>query len=275
MAIRFTPSSTEVQAYLNSIRKYEVLSPEEEAELFRRYKEEGDISARDMIMNCNQRIVFSEAKKRAARNAELMDYVDEGNIGLSKAIEAYDPSRGFRFMTIAMWYVKREMSRYKVNSAEMRQSNAGKYTSAIMKIKNRYFSEEGREPSVAELKAGLKDLGIEVKDDRDLLDLRIKSADDEVAEDVSYGSTPEYIEATACRNGWEDIEKTEADSSMASDALAALDPRSREIMRMSFGIGFGREYTDGEIADRFGLTNMRISQLKREALKKMKAALAC
>lgn len=273
MAVRFTPNTGEVQGYLKSIRKYGVLTPEREAELFKFYKESGDASARDLIIASNQRLVFGEAKRRARRESEIMDYVDEGNIGLSQAVEAYDPSRGFRFMTIAMWYVRRAMTGYALNSAEVKKSNAGRYDTAANRIKSRFLQDEMREPTADELLEMLQDAGYDVKDARDLTDLKMKSAQDEVSEDSDYDSSAEYAEATACRNGCEAVEKAEADSSMTSEALSALDPRSRMIIEMAFGIGYLREYADTEIAEKLGLTNMRISQLRREALKKMRTVL--
>lgn len=277
MAIKFTPNIPEVQMYLNSIRKYKVLTPEEETKLFKSYKETGDKSARDRIINSNQLIVFAEAKHRAQRESEIMDYVDEGNIGLSQAVDAFDLSKGFRFMTIAMWYVKRAMGSYKIDNAEVRQSNAGKYTAAVMKIKMKYIQDEHREPSLNELTEELSKLGLEVKDPRDLLDLTVKSSDDMMTDDPdggSYGDSDEYLGKTACRNYWERIEKDEADSSAAADALSVLSQRERQIVCMAFGLGYDREYADIEIAEKLGLTNMRISQLRRGALKKMRAALA-
>lgn len=277
MAIKFTPNIPEVQMYLNSIRKYKVLTPEEETKLFKLYKETGDRSARNRIINSNQLIVFAEAKRRAQRESEIMDYVDEGNIGLSQAVETFDPSKGFRFMTFAMWHVKRAMSCYKIDSTEVKQSNAGKYTAAVVKIKTKYIQDEHREPSLYELMDELEKLGFEVKDPRDLLDLVIKSSDDTSSDDPDseiYGASDEYIGATSCRNSWEILEKQEADSSAAEIALSALTPREKLIVRMAFGLGYDREYADIEIAEKLGFTSMRISQLRRGALKKMRQVLA-
>jgi RNA polymerase primary sigma factor len=274
MAIKFTPNTEEVQAYLNSIRKYKVMTPEEETLAFKLYKATKDKAAYDMIINSNQRIVFAEAKKYAQRDAELLDYVDEGNIGLMQAIEMFDPERGYRFVTFAIWYIKRAMCAYSFSKREVKQSNAGKYIAVVAKIKKEFFQKEHRDPSVYEIADILDGMDLSVKDIRDLLSMSIKSVNDEVTEDMDYDESPEFSKATASKNAAEDEMDDEENDVKVALALAGLDDRSREIVKLSFGIGYDREYSDAEIATKFGLTNMRISQLKRGAIKRMREKLA-
>lgn len=275
MALAFTPQITEVQSYLNSIRKYKVMTDEEERYVFDMYKSTGDKKYLDMIINANQRILFSEAKKYARRESEVLDYVNEGNIGLMQAAEKFDPSLGFRFITFAMYYVRRNMSSYTVTKSEVRKSNMGKYTSTVARIKRQFFQENERDATISEIVELLEKEGLDVKDIRDILDLSIRSVDDTIAEDLTYGQTPEFNEYASSEPDQESVSTYtdgEYNKYTVAKALSMLDDRSREIMEMSFGIGHDRAYTDSEIADKFGLSNMRISQLKRDSIKKMKEA---
>ena len=271
MAYKFTSQSSEVQAYLKSIRKYKVMTDDEEKEAFAAYKSTGDRAAFDRIVNSNQRIVFSEAKKFARREADIMDFVDDGNIGLIQAVDKFDPSLGYKFITLAIYYIRRNMGNFSFDNAEIKKSNAAKYLSAVAKIKKEFFQREMRDPSTYEIIDELNERGFAVKDARDILDVNIKSIDDPVSDDINYAESEEFSRASASINTIEKkIDKEDKDAK-ATAALSAIDQRSKDIIRMSFGIGFDKQYTDTEIAKHFGLTNMRISQLKRDALKKMKA----
>ena len=270
--MKYTSNASDIQAYLTDIRKYKVLTDAEEHDAFIRYKA-GDKKALDLIINSNQRFVFSIAKSFARKDSDILDFVSEGTIGLMQAAENFDPNVGSKFLTFAIYYVRRNISNYILGEhSEVRKSNAGKYTAAVAKIKREFLQTMQREPSTPEIIAELEKRGINVKDTRDLLDLNMKSINDNISEDSSYDESEEFNRASASVNDYERcIEKDDSKTKVVS-ALNCLDERSKKIVQMSFGIGYDKTYTDSEIAKKFGLTNMRISQLRRAAVAKMKDA---
>ena len=271
--MRYTANTPDIQAYLSDIRKFKVLTDAEEHDAFVRYKS-GDKRALDLIVNSNQRFVFSIAKSFAKKDSDVLDFVSEGTIGLIQAAENFDPSTGNKFMTFAIYYVRRNITNYILGEhSEIRKSNAGKYVSAVAKIKREFLQTLEREPSTSELIAELEKRGIDVKDTRDLLDLNMKSINDNISEESNYDESEEFNRASASINDYERHIDKEDNNAKVVSALDCLDDRSKKIIQMSFGIGYDKSYTDTEIAKKFGLTNMRISQLRRAAVSKMKNAI--
>lgn len=270
--MKYTSNASDIQAYLTDIRKYKVLTDAEEHDAFVRYKA-GDKKALDLIINSNQRFVFSLAKSFARKDSDILDFVSEGTIGLMQAAENFDPTLGSKFLTFAIYYVRRNITNYILGEhSEVRKSNAGKYTSAVAKIKREFIQKMQREPSTSEVIAELEKRGIDVKDTRDLLDLNMKSINDSISEDANYDESEEFNRASASVNEYERHIERDDNKTKVVSALNCLDERSKKIVQMSFGIGYDKTYTDTEIAKKFGLTNMRISQLRRAAVAKMKDA---
>ena len=110
--VKFMEGNESLNTFLSTLRKYDALTQEEEKELFHRYKDNGDMSARDQIFLHNQRFVYSNAKIYARNSDEVLDYVNEGNLGLDEAIEKFNPSLNNKFITFAVWYIRREMNYY-------------------------------------------------------------------------------------------------------------------------------------------------------------------
>ena len=112
-------STKSLNNFLSLLRKYDSISQDEEKELFFRYREYGDMNARDKIFLHNQRFIYSNAKIYARDSEEVMDYVDEGNIGLNEAIDKFDPSLDNKFITFAVWYIRRNMNYYLINTRDI------------------------------------------------------------------------------------------------------------------------------------------------------------
>ena len=152
--------------FLVDIRKYPVLTVEEEKDIIKRIKN-GDELARRTLIESNQRFVFAVARKYARDEHHLMDLVSEGNVGLIKAIDNFDPSLGFKFITHAVWYIRREISAYIVNTDTLvRKTNISKTNTRLRRLNNEFFLKNGRTPSVDELKELFKErYNIEIKND--------------------------------------------------------------------------------------------------------------
>ena len=261
-----------VNAYLKDINRYKVLSASEEAELVKKMRE-GDESAREKLATANLRFVYAVAK-RYANNDNLLDLVQEGNTGLLTALNAFDPEKGTRFLSCAVWYITRSiLAHLNGENALIRKTNNTKTVYKIPKIKEKFYAENNRYPDVDELAAILEaDYGLKIKDKTDLLDISTTSIstcfDDEDAR--AFENTPYFTEKTAVDNDYLPEMDKEFNSVVSGALMSSLTEREQVIIRMAFGIGYNKEYTNAEIAEEIGMSSERVRQLKNGAIEKMK-----
>ena len=261
-----------VNAYLKDINRYKVLSAGEEAELVKKMRE-GDESAREKLATANLRFVYAVAK-RYANNDNLLDLVQEGNTGLLTALNAFDPEKGTRFLSCAVWYITRSiLAHLNGENALIRKTNNTKTVYKIPKIKEKFYAENNRYPDVDELAAILEaDYGLKIKDKTDLLDISTTSIstcfDDEDAR--AFENTPYFTEKTAVDNDYLPEMDKEFNSVVSGALMSSLTEREQVIVRMAFGIGYNKEYTNAEIAEEIGMSSERVRQLKNGAIEKMK-----
>ena len=261
-----------INAYLKSINKYKVLSAAEERKLFECI-EQGDEEARELIIKHNQRFVFDVAKTYA-NDERILDLVSEGNIGLMQAIDSYDYRKGTRFLSFAVWYIRRSINAYIVNDEMfIQKTNNTKTIYQIGKLKTKFFSENGRYPTEDELLGLLKEKGIKINDVSDLYDLKINSIsttyDDE--DGNAFENSPIFTSKTCTINEYEDEVDKEYDSAMSGMLMSVLDERERIIVSYAYGIGYTKPYTNSEIAEMLDMSAERVRQLKNGAIKKMKS----
>lgn len=261
--------------FLVDIRQYPVLTVEEEKDIIKRIKN-GDELARRTLIESNQRFVFAVARKYAKDEHHLMDLVSEGNVGLIKAIDNFDPSLGFKFITHAVWYIRREISAYIVNTDTLvRKTNISKTNTRLRRLNNEFFLKNGRTPSVDELKELFKErYNIEIKNDTDLLELCMVSTDDSIAEDSNdsvMDASNEVIVKTSSRNGYEKESDHEHIKAIISYGMDCLTEVEKTIVKMAFGIDCDREHDNNEIAEVVDYTAERVRQLKKNALEKMRS----
>jgi len=267
MAVR----NDSTNAYLKDINKFPVLTPDEEVDLFYQAKD-GDTKARDMLINCNQRFIFAVAK-RYATDEKLMDLVGEGNIGLIKSIDSFDPTIGTRFLTHAIWFIRRSIVQYLINENNLiRKTNNAKTSFHLTKVKNKFFCQNGRFPSDNEIMDIFdEEYGIKIQDMRDLTEIEMNSinttfdGDDSNAFENSVGFTSK----TSSVNNFEKETENEYNNTVIATLLSSLKERDRKVMAMAYGIGYSKEYTNAEIADELGLTAERVRQIQKNAVKKM------
>jgi RNA polymerase primary sigma factor len=267
----FVVRTDAINQFLRQINKYKVLSSAEERELFKRIKD-GDENAREEIIKHNQRFVFAVAKTYA-NDERVLDLVNEGNIGLMQAIDSYDYTKENRFLSYAVWYIRRSINAYIVNDEMfIQKTNNTKTIYQVGKLRTKFFSMYGRYPIEEELIELLKEKGVKISDISDLYELKINSIsttyDDE--DGNAFENSPMFTSKTYTTNEYEtDIEK-EYDSAMSGMLMSVLDERERTIIEYAFGIGYAKSYTNNEIGEIMGMSAERIRQLKNGALKKMR-----
>ena len=260
-----------INNYLKEINKYKVLTASEEADLVKKMRE-GDEKAKETLINANQRFVYAVAK-RYANDDNILDLVDEGNMGLMMALETFDETKGNRFLSYAIWYIRREINYYLNNdNLLIRKTNNSKTAYKLQKIKNKFFTENNRYPDLDEIKQILEEVyGLTIKDKNDLLDITTTSIttcfDDEDAR--AFENSPYFTEKTYIENEYNEEMDKEHNSIVSEVLMSALTQREQTIVKMAFGIGYNKEYTNAEIGEEIGMSSERVRQLKNEAIKKM------
>lgn len=269
--------------FYKDIANYPTFTKEEEVEWFDKMrngatKQEREF-AREYIILCNQRLVIAAAKKWAKTDT-LMDYVNEANIGLSEAIQNFDPSKNVKFASYAMWFILRAINTYTNGSLQLvKRTNFSKTFHVISKATNDFVQEFERNPTPEELLDLITSkYNKDIKDKNDLLDLKVSYVDESTNDDddaTNYGDMAAYNRASASYNDYENIETEDFNKRLVSSMLNTLSPRKQQIIKMRFGMyeetkGIKREYEREEIAEKLGLTSERVRQLENEAMEEIK-----
>lgn len=269
-----TKQTPEIEAYLRSIRKYQPLTQEEENEVFRMYRS-NDPTAKEKaiatLVNANQRFIFSLAKDYAKGDeTKVLDYVNEGSIGIINAIEKFDQTRGFKFISFAVWYIRQAMTNYaQTTDLFLRKSNNAKIGNNVLKIRTAFFQENHREPTTDEIKEALVKKGIKIKEDKDLEDVVRNSIDSVWGDESTFENNPRYIQHSAIQNEYEKEMDDEDNKSVVGKLLKNLDERSQLVIKQLFGIGYENPIDIEVVAEHLGLTPTRVGQIKNAAIKKL------
>lgn len=269
-----TKQTPEIEAYLRSIRKYQPLSQEEENEVFKMYHSNDPVAKKkaiDTLVNANQRFIFSLAKDYAKGDeTKVLDYVNEGSIGIINAIDKFDQTRGFKFISFAVWYIRQAMTNYaQTTDLFLRKSNNAKIGNNILKIRTAFFQENHREPTTDEIKEALAKKGIKIKEDKDLEDVVRNSLDSVWGDESTFENNPRYIQHSAIQNEYEKEMDDEDNKSVVGKLLQTLDERSQLVIKQLFGIGYESPVDIEVVAENLGLTPTRVGQIKNAALKKL------
>ena len=269
-----TKQTPEIEAYLRSIRKYQPLTQEEEKEVFRMYHSndpDAKKKAIDTLVNANQRFIFSLAKDYAKGDeTKVLDYVNEGSIGIINAIEKFDQTRGFKFISFAVWYIRQAMTNYaQTTDLFLRKANNAKIGNNVLKIRTAFFQENHREPTTDEIKEALAKKGIKIKEDKDLEDVVRNSIDSVWGDESTFENNPRYIQYSAIQNEYEKEMDDEDNKSVVGKLLKSLDERSQLVIKQLFGIGYENPIDIEVVAEHLGLTPTRVGQIKNAALKKL------
>jgi RNA polymerase primary sigma factor len=261
-----------LEAYLKCMGEIPLLSREDEVEVARRVADAGPDAelARQALIRANLRLVVSIAKQYAYRGLPLPDLIQEGNLGLMKAVEKFDWTRGFKFSTYASWWIRQSIIR--AIESQIRTIRIPIYKLEVVNqvhyVQRVLFQSLGREPTLQEVSERLE---VPVEHIEGLLKLTKEpvSLDAPVAED-SESTVAEFIEnpdADAPGDGLDDASLRDE----LLEALATLTPREETVVRMRYGIGEPMQYSLEEIGARFNLTRERIRQIEIKALRKLRS----
>jgi len=265
------PSGQLLNKYLRSMGVIPLLTAEDEVEVARRIDDGGPDAemAKAELINANLRLVVSIAKQYTYRGLPLSDLIQEGNLGLIKAVEKFDHTRGFKFSTYASWWIRQSIIR--AIESQIRTIRIPIYKLEIVNRVNQtqkmLFQRLGREPSLPEIAAHLEmDLDkVEqlVKITREPMSL------DQVVSDDSDSTIGDFIENPNAEAPSEQIEIASLREQI-DGVLATLTPREEKVIRMRYGIGEPTHYSLEEIGTRFSLTRERIRQIEIKALRKLR-----
>ena len=260
-----------VRLYLREIGKIPLLSPEEEADLAQRIVK-GDQAAKNKMVESNMRLVVSIAKRYGGRGLDFLDLIQEGNTGLLRAVEKFDPEKGFKFSTYATWWVRQAITRAIADQARTIRIpvHMVETINKVLRTTRKLTTELNREPTNEEIAKALDmepekiDYVMRIKQDIASLDASVgKEGDDE---DSVLGDFVEDEERTSP----EESASNQILKEQLSEIIATLTDREQKIIRLRFGIGGGRPHTLEEVGAEFDVTRERIRQIEAKALNKLR-----
>ena len=260
-----------VRLYLREIGKIPLLSNEEETELAKKIVE-GDKKAKDKMVEANMRLVVSIAKRYSGRGLDFLDLIQEGNTGLLRAVEKFDPEKGFKFSTYATWWIRQAITRAIADQARTIRIpvHMVETINKVLRTTRKLTTELNREPTIEEI---AKELDMEV--DKVEYVMRIKQ--DIASLDASVGRDGDD-EDSVLGDFVEDEERASPEDSAANQILkeqlasiiSTLSDREQKIIKMRFGIGGERPHTLEEVGYEFSVTRERIRQIEAKALSKLR-----
>jgi RNA polymerase primary sigma factor len=256
-----------LDTYLSDINEVPLLTPAEEIELSTRVRR-GDLAAREHMIRANLRLVVSIAKNYVNRGLSFMDLIEEGNIGLMKAVEKFDPDAGCRFSTYATWWIKQGIRRSLVNSVKTvrvpsyMSEIVSRWKATSMELNYRL----GRQPTSAEVAEEL-----ELPESNWNVVRHTVQASIHPAHSTSDEASSAFADSVADTRTLSPEEQTLSAIELGRmrELLELLDSRESRILKLRFGIGTGTPMTLKAIGKRFGLTRERVRQMEQRALDKL------
>jgi RNA polymerase primary sigma factor len=259
---------TAIKLYLREIGQVKLLTPQEEIELAARIKK-GDKKAREHMIKANLRLVVKIARDYEGIGLPLLDLISEGNIGLMKAVERFDPKKGGKLSTYGSWWIKQSIKRALANQSKTIRLpvHLVDKISRMRRIAMRLQEILGREPTDEEIGEELGISASRVSQMR-MAAVRPASLDAPIGDDDS-NNFGEVVQDENADTPYEQLEdKTVTD--MLQDMVKTLDPREATILRFRFGLDGGNEKTLEEVGVKFGVTRERVRQIQNIALRKLR-----
>src|SRR5467141_5077138 len=261
-------SDTGIKIYLREIGQIPLLTPQQEIELAAKIKR-GDREARALMIRSNLRLVVKIAHDYANLGLPLLDLISEGNIGLMKAVERFDPAKGGKLSTYAAWWIKQSIKRALANQSKTIRlpvhlvDKISKMRRTAMKLQEVL----GREPTDEEL---AEELGMTASRVAQLRTAAIRPASlDAPIGDEDSNNFSEVVQDENASTPYEQLEEKTV-SAMLQEMVKTLDPREATILRARFGLDGGTERTLEEVGEKFGVTRERVRQIQNIALNKLR-----
>ena len=258
-----------LEKYLQDIAKERLVTPEEEVELSRRIKA-GDQEALDLLVRANLRFVVSVAKQYQNQGLSLQDLINEGNVGLIKAAQRFDETRGFKFISYAVWWIRQSILQAVAEQARTIRLPLNQ-VGAVSKLKKTIAmleQEYQRRPSTEEI---AREMDMSESKVRALLGMNLHQiSTDAPLDDEEEGSFLDvYVDADSTAT--DEAVENESDNNAIQRSLQALSEKERIVITMYYGIGTPREYSLDEIALHLGISRERTRQIRDRALKRLKS----
>jgi RNA polymerase primary sigma factor len=266
--IRSHVSTDPIRAYLHEIGRIPLLNAAEEVILAKKI-EEGDQESRDLLTTANLRLVVSIAKKYAKRGLDLLDLIQEGNIGLMRAVEKFEYRKGFKFSTYATWWIRQAITRAIADQARTIRVPVHmiETINKLSKVSSQLASKLGRRPKISEI---AKEMGIDVDKVNDIIRIAQRPASLEAPigeeKDSKLGDIiPDEFSASPSEIAtWASLRK------QIDEILSGLTDRERKVLELRFGLKDGVSRTLEEVGHEFRVTRERIRQIEAKALKRLK-----
>lgn len=260
--------NTSFEKYLQDISKEQMISPEEEVELAQKIKA-GDKNALDRLVKANLRFVVSVAKQYQNQGLGLQDLINEGNLGLIKAARRFDETRGFKFISYAVWWIRQSISH-----AIADQSRIVRLPVNQLGTVNRIKKEVSRLEQILNRPPTIEEISEVIELPPDKINEIIKIASRHISMDAPINTEDDtnfidtFVSEDAART--DSVLLKESLEHEIGETLSVLEPREKDLICMFFGIGKSHEYTLDEIGEKFNLTREGARQVKEKALKKLK-----
>ena len=257
-----------VRMYLKEIGRVKLLSAEEEVELAKRM-EQGDEEAQKLLAEANLRLVVSIAKRYVGRGMLFLDLIQEGNLGLIKAVEKFDYNKGYKFSTYATWWIRQAITRAIADQARTIRIpvHMVETINKLIRVSRQLLQLLGREPTPEEI---AKEMDISVERVREIMKIAQEPVSLETPigeeEDSHLGDFIEDQEAPAPADAASFMLLKE----QLEEVLDTLTPREEKVLRLRFGLDDGRARTLEEVGQSFGVTRERIRQIEAKALRKLR-----
>lgn len=258
-----------VRLYLREIGKIPLLSAEEELSLAKRVVD-GDKDAKDKMAEANMRLVVSIAKRYVGRGLDLLDLIQEGNTGLLRAVEKFDPDKGFKFSTYATWWIRQAITRAIADQARTIRIpvHMVETINKLLRTQRRLTQELNREPTNEEI-AKAMDLDVDKVEHIMKIKQDISSLDASIRDDEEESVLADFIEDEDTVRP-EESANTQLLKEQVKGMLGALTEREQKILKLRFGLEDGKQHTLEEVGQEFSVTRERIRQIEAKALAKLR-----
>jgi len=258
-----------VRLYLREIGKIPLLNAEEELALAQRVVA-GEKEAKDQMAEANLRLVVSIAKRYVGRGLDLLDLIEEGNTGLLRAVEKFDPDKGFKFSTYATWWIRQAITRAIADQARTIRIpvHMVETINKLLRTQRRLTQEMNREPTNAEI---AKEMEIDEAKVEHIMKIKqdISSLDASIRDDEEESVLADFIEDEDTVTP-EESATSQLLKEQVKDMLGALTEREQKILKLRFGLEDGKQHTLEEVGQEFSVTRERIRQIEAKALAKLR-----